>query len=304
MLSLCPWCTVLVYCICPLQVGASTVHLQPSLHLQWTYGNLKVRDQAGSHRVLNVPPVQLVAITNPFNDYWTGPEYASLVFYACCHVCETLLFGWNRIEIRSVRTRDCPHPLRLPWWGVSARWEEAQFILASLSKMRPTFQTLPSPVTNGYKTSSCKERQPLIAAMELPPTVSLQPSAIQLAVLLLCTIVTVDAVRRFVHNRIERNGHPLPPGPFPLPFCWAAPFLLTCSNPGWPTWHGAQNMVSGEHSLDPSLWVLSGDVMYIRLLDSDAIVLNSRSDAMELLEKRSQIYSDRPFLATLEPWVL
>ena len=41
--------------------------------------------------------------------------------------------------------------------------------------------------------------------------------------------------------------------------------------------------------------------MYARLLDSDVIILNSRSDAIELLEKRSQIYSDRPFIATLEP---
>lgn len=41
--------------------------------------------------------------------------------------------------------------------------------------------------------------------------------------------------------------------------------------------------------------------MYIRLLDTDVIVLNSYSTAIELLEKRSQIYSDRPFIATVEP---
>ena len=41
--------------------------------------------------------------------------------------------------------------------------------------------------------------------------------------------------------------------------------------------------------------------MYVRLLDSDVIILNSYSDAMDLLEKRSQIYSNRPSLATLEP---
>ena len=39
--------------------------------------------------------------------------------------------------------------------------------------------------------------------------------------------------------------------------------------------------------------------MYIRLLDMDVVVLNSPSVATELLEKRSQIYSDRPFIATV-----
>jgi hypothetical protein len=39
--------------------------------------------------------------------------------------------------------------------------------------------------------------------------------------------------------------------------------------------------------------------MYIRLLDMDVVVLNSLSVATELLEKRSQIYSDRPVIATV-----
>lgn len=41
--------------------------------------------------------------------------------------------------------------------------------------------------------------------------------------------------------------------------------------------------------------------MYIRLLDADVVVLNSHSAAIELLEKRSQIYSDRPFIETVQP---
>ena len=44
-----------------------------------------------------------------------------------------------------------------------------------------------------------------------------------------------------------------------------------------------------------------GDIMYIRLLDTDVIVLNSTTVTFELLEKRSQIYSDRPFIATVVP---
>ena len=41
--------------------------------------------------------------------------------------------------------------------------------------------------------------------------------------------------------------------------------------------------------------------MYIRLLDNDIIVLGSTSIATDLLEKRSGIYSDRPFIPTVEP---
>ncbi|KIJ07216.1 hypothetical protein PAXINDRAFT_90779, partial [Paxillus involutus ATCC 200175] len=42
------------------------------------------------------------------------------------------------------------------------------------------------------------------------------------------------------------------------------------------------------------------DVLYARLLDQEFVVLNSQSDAVELLERRSQIYSDRPFIATID----
>lgn len=43
--------------------------------------------------------------------------------------------------------------------------------------------------------------------------------------------------------------------------------------------------------------------MYIRLLGMDIVVLNSPSVATDLLEKRSQIYSNRPFIATVDPYV-
>lgn len=46
-----------------------------------------------------------------------------------------------------------------------------------------------------------------------------------------------------------------------------------------------------------------GDIIYVRLFDTDIIVLNSASIAMELLDKRSRIYSDRPFYTTVEPCV-
>lgn len=59
-------------------------------------------------------------------------------------------------------------------------------------------------------------------------------------------------------------------------------------------------MVSGMQSYDASPSTLLGDLIYVRLLDTEVVVLNSCSVATELLEKRSHIYSDRPFIAILK----
>ena len=50
--------------------------------------------------------------------------------------------------------------------------------------------------------------------------------------------------------------------------------------------------------------MLSGDLIYARILDQEAVTINSQDDAEALLEKRSRIYSDRPYLATVVPCVL
>ncbi|KIJ11833.1 hypothetical protein PAXINDRAFT_33646, partial [Paxillus involutus ATCC 200175] len=78
----------------------------------------------------------------------------------------------------------------------------------------------------------------------------------------------------------------LPPGPTPIPLLGNA--LSVDTEEPWKTytaWNAAY-----------------GDVLYARLLDQEIVILNSQSDAVELLEKRSQIYSDRPFIATVEPY--
>jgi hypothetical protein len=41
--------------------------------------------------------------------------------------------------------------------------------------------------------------------------------------------------------------------------------------------------------------------MFVRILDEEIVVVNSQPIAEALLDKRSRIYSDRPYLATLEP---
>ncbi|KAF8554026.1 hypothetical protein OG21DRAFT_1485023 [Imleria badia] len=107
-------------------------------------------------------------------------------------------------------------------------------------------------------------------------------SATQLAALVPLTVVSVDIIRRVVQNRIKRKGYPLPPGPTPLPFLGSA-LSVNIREPfrTYTEWRAKY-----------------GDIMYIRLAD---MVLNSPSVATELLEKRSQMYSDRPLRATVNP---
>ncbi|KAG1822451.1 cytochrome P450 [Suillus subaureus] len=45
-----------------------------------------------------------------------------------------------------------------------------------------------------------------------------------------------------------------------------------------------------------------GDLVFVRLLGQEVVVINSQHVAEALMDKRSRIYSDRPYLATLEPF--
>jgi hypothetical protein len=50
--------------------------------------------------------------------------------------------------------------------------------------------------------------------------------------------------------------------------------------------------------------IIPGDLFFVRLLGQEIVVINSQHVAEALLDKRSRIYSDRPYIATLEPCVL
>ncbi|KIJ12559.1 hypothetical protein PAXINDRAFT_118044 [Paxillus involutus ATCC 200175] len=113
-------------------------------------------------------------------------------------------------------------------------------------------------------------------------------SATCLTLLVPVSVVILDILRRLVRRRRERKGLPLPPGPTPVPLLGNVLSLDT--DAPWKTYTEWQTKY--------------GDVLYVRLLDEEVIVLNSQSDAVELLEKRSKIYSDRPFIATIDPYGL
>ena len=42
-----------------------------------------------------------------------------------------------------------------------------------------------------------------------------------------------------------------------------------------------------------------GDIIYLRVFDMDVVVLNTLPVTLELLDKRSEVYSDRPSTTSL-----
>ncbi|KAG2058774.1 hypothetical protein BDR06DRAFT_875536, partial [Suillus hirtellus] len=79
---------------------------------------------------------------------------------------------------------------------------------------------------------------------------------------------------------------PLPPGPALLPLLGSV--LSVDTQEPWLTY---------------TKWGAAyGDLFFVQILDQKIIVVNSQHIAEALLEKCSHIYSDRPYLATIEPY--
>ncbi|KAG2062784.1 cytochrome P450, partial [Suillus decipiens] len=100
------------------------------------------------------------------------------------------------------------------------------------------------------------------------------------------SFVVVTAISRFIKKR--QNNPPLPPGPVPLPLLGS--ILSVDAHEPWLTY---------------TKWgAVYGDLVFVRILNEEIVVINSQHIAEDLLDKRSRIYSDRPYLATLEPFGL
>ncbi|KAG1849790.1 cytochrome P450 [Suillus tomentosus] len=96
------------------------------------------------------------------------------------------------------------------------------------------------------------------------------------------SVVVITSLKRFIRNRQDK----LLPGPVPLPLLGNV--LSLDAKAPWLTY---------------TEWAATyGDLFFVRLLDQEVVVISSQQVAEALLDKRSRIYSDRPYVATLEPF--
>ncbi|KAL1753730.1 cytochrome P450 [Schizophyllum commune] len=95
-------------------------------------------------------------------------------------------------------------------------------------------------------------------------------------------LAVVAGAAAFLYNRLRRPSLPLPPGPKKLP--------LLGNLHNFPTKYEWEQYVEWSKEYD-------SDILHLEVLGRNIIVLNSFEACIELLEKRSKLYSSRPTLA-------
>lgn len=108
-------------------------------------------------------------------------------------------------------------------------------------------------------------------------------------------ILTVLSTLIIKRRLSQLHGLPFPPGPKPRPFVGNA-HDIPATKP-WITYANWAKQYGMLHSCcTPSIIhrILIGSVIHLRDSSERIIIDNSLKDAINLLEKRSKLYSDRP----------
>ncbi|KIK74882.1 hypothetical protein PAXRUDRAFT_835861 [Paxillus rubicundulus Ve08.2h10] len=104
------------------------------------------------------------------------------------------------------------------------------------------------------------------------------------ALLVSVAVLLISGGFRKLRRPSRSSRLPLPPGPTSIPFLGNV----------WKLNTNAPYLTYAEWSK------VYGDILYTRLFNQEIIVLNSEEAVVELLERRSAKYSDRPFIGTAD----
>jgi hypothetical protein len=131
-----------------------------------------------------------------------------------------------------------------------------------------------------------------------------------MATIPLITVVDIVLVSTFLHllfafrDHLRRRGLPYPPGPKPWPII--GNLLNSPKGLQWTLYtemskkHGWETSFQGVYAL--LKLVYPGDILYLQVFGQGIVVLCSLSSIKDLLEKRGEIFSDRPTLPMHHLW--